>query len=70
VISVTCRYLPARRGVAYDPYMRVARIVVALLLAASFALVTAGQALAIRDPIIVCVREPCGPGLPDLPPLP
>lgn len=50
--------------------MRAARILIAVLLVAMFGLMTAVQALAIRDPFIVCVREPCGPQLPKLPPLP
>lgn len=40
--------------------------------AATAALVTglSGTAEALRDPLIVCVTEPCGPQLPQLPPLP
>jgi hypothetical protein len=48
----------------------VRRLLIAVLTAAAFMTGTAGVAHALRDPIIVCVREPCGPQLPELPPLP
>jgi hypothetical protein len=50
--------------------MTVRRLLIAALAAAAFLTGTAGAAHALRDPIIVCVREPCGPQLPELPPLP
>lgn len=46
------------------------RVFVAVFAVGAFLFGTAGAAHAIRDPFIVCVTEPCGPQLPQLPPLP